>query len=318
MNEFQQGMEPGNSGKKPPLAGVNPLLFILLSLITIFITYQIFGGILTVIFFGGDIQAPGTDATSFRLIMAFSQFMFILFPVLMLNYLQGKSVKKTFRLKRPNIPVLLLSIVGVVLIQPFLQGYLIAQEMLINALPFGADALNSFKEAFDALESMTLNLVTAQSLPEFILVVFVIAVTPAICEEFFFRGIILKNFERITKPLKAILFTGLLFAFFHFHPFHIVPLIALGYFLSFIVFYSGSIYPAIICHFLNNFFAAYSVYSFGSESLDESNFSADEKMYFLIVGAVTLILFILLMKYIKKISPYNKIEETPEQDVPAS
>ncbi len=194
------------------------------------------------------------------------------------------------------------------MIQPFLQVYLYYQNELIFNLPFGKEFINQLKELFDMLESATEKLVEANSVPEFLLVVIVIAVTPAVCEEFLFRGLVFKNFEKVIPASKAIFFTGLLFALFHFHPFNIVPLTILGIFLTFIVYHSGSIYTAIACHFINNFLSALVVFIFGTESVsafESEDMTSPEQIQFTVLGIISLFVFSIVIMMIKKYSVHK-------------
>lgn len=304
MDNYNDNREP----RSAPLAKMHPAAFIAILLITTFITYQIFGGVLTFLIVGGDLKTIPDNLGKTRIILTFSQFMFILFPAILLSILQGNNFKETFRIKKPNYIILFLSIFGLIVVQPFLQVFLYFQNKLIFSLPFGADALKQIKNLFDALEQTTMSLVTAHNAGEFLFVIFIIAVTPAICEEFIFRGLVFRNLERISQKWRAIFFTGLIFALFHFHPFNLIPLIVLGFYLTFIVYYSGSIWTAVICHFTNNFISAYSVFQFGKENIAEPDIAGMQLLQFGILGIVSLVLFIFLMIYIVKIHN-KKIQE---------
>ena len=252
---------------------------------------------------GEDMEIKSENLNLTRLILSFAQFMFILFPSIVLVMLQGNNLKETFRLKKPKMSVFFFAVIGILVIQPFLQVYLYYQNELIFNLPFGKEIINQLKELFDLLESATQKLVEANSIPEFIVVLIVIAVTPAICEEFLFRGLVFKNFEKIIPASKAIFFTGLLFALFHFHPFNIVPLTVLGIFLTFIVYHSGSIYTAVACHFINNFLSALAVYIYGTESLasvGSGDMSSEEQIQFALLGLLSLVVFVGVIVMIKK------------------
>ena len=292
FNFNDKDLIPVNKNKKGPLSKLNPLFFIFMSLALVFFLYQIIGGVMTYAFLGKDLEMMNDNLNLTRIIMSFAQFMFIFFPAVVLVMLQDHNLKETFRLKMPGIPVLIL--------------YLYYQNEIIFSLPFGQEAINQLRELFDALESATEKLVVATSFPEFLIIVFAIAVTPAICEEFLFRGLVFKNFEKIIPPAKAIFFSGLLFALFHFHPFNIIPLTVLGIFLSFIVYHSGSIYTAVICHFLNNFISAAAVYVYGADSLDTEKISPDDQMQFILLGVFSLAVFIVVIILIKKYSVINK------------
>lgn len=306
MDENNFNILNNNSeNKKGPLGNLPPLVFIFLSLSAVFFLYQIVGGTISYLLIGEDMEIKSENLNLTRLILTFAQFMFILFPSIVLVMLQDNDVKETFRLKKPVMPVLFFAVIGILVIQPFLQVYLYFQNELIFNLPFGKEIINQLKELFDMLESATEKLVEANTIPEFILVVIVIAVTPAICEEFLFRGLVFKNFEKIIPASKAIFFTGLLFALFHFHPFNIVPLTVLGIFLTFTVYHSGSIYSAVICHFINNFLSALAVYIYGMESLasvGSSDMTSEEQIQFALLGLFSLVVFTGVIVMIKKYS----------------
>lgn len=297
-NSFQI---PGNG--KGPLAKISPLVFIFLSLSVVFFLYQIIGSGITYLILGSDIDINESNVNVTRLIITFAQFMFILVPSVILVMLQDNNLKETFRLKKPKMSVFALAIIGIFIIQPFLQMFMFYQNEIIFNLPFGTEFLTKLKEIFDTLEASTEKLVTANSIPEFLMIVIVIAVTPAICEEFLFRGLVLKNFEKIISPGKAIFFTGLLFALFHFHPFNLIPLVILGIYLSLIVYHSGSIYTAIVVHFINNFISALAVYIYGAEMLGSdaaANITGSEQTELLIYGIVSFIGFIVIIFLIRK------------------
>ncbi|MEO8665825.1 MAG: CPBP family intramembrane glutamic endopeptidase [Ignavibacteria bacterium] len=291
--------------KKGPLANMQPLAFIFLSLTIVFILYQIVGGTISLFVTGEDMNIKDENLNLTRVILTFAQFMFILFPAILLVMLQDNNMKETFRLRKPKMSVFALAIIGILVIQPFLQVFLYYQNELIFSLPFGQDFITAMKELFDLLESTTEKLVTARTVPEFILIVIVIAITPAVCEEFLFRGLVFKNFEKITAASKAIFFSGLLFAFFHFHPFNIIPLTVLGVFLTFIVYHSGSIYTSVVCHFINNFLSALAVFIYGTDAIgseDASAMTSQEQIQFVLMGIVSLAVFIGIIFLIKKYS----------------
>ncbi len=273
-----------------------------MGLVLVFFLYQIVGGLIQYVAVGEDFSSTTGKLTITRLIISFSQFMFILFPAVMLAYFQGDKVKDTFRLKAPKFSVFLLCIIGILVVQPFLQFFMYYQNKIIFSLPFGQDALQSMKELFDLLEASTLRLVTAYSFVEFLAIVTVIAFTPAICEEFLFRGFVLSNLEKVSKRTAAIFFSGLLFALFHFHPFNLIPLAILGVFLSFTVVHSGSIYTAIVCHFINNFISALAVYLYGKDEFISKEIPADEITQVVLLGVSSLIIFAGIVFLIKKIS----------------
>ena len=79
-----------------------------------------------------------------------------------------------------------------------------------------------------------------------------IALVPAFCEELLFRGYVLRAFEKSWGPVLAIFISGLIFGFFHIQLGNVLPLTALGVILALMTWLSGTIWPAILAHFINN------------------------------------------------------------------
>ncbi|GAO42857.1 CPBP family intramembrane glutamic endopeptidase [Flavihumibacter petaseus] len=88
---------------------------------------------------------------------------------------------------------------------------------------------------------------------EFMLMLVIVAVIPAICEEIFFRGVLQRLLIQVTKrPVWGIVITACMFSLFHGEVFGFAARAFLGILLGALYWYSGSIWPAIIGHFLHN------------------------------------------------------------------
>jgi uncharacterized protein len=91
-------------------------------------------------------------------------------------------------------------------------------------------------------------------------------VVAPICEEFLFRGFIFTALRSWRGTLPAALITGLLFGGVHYGSapvLDLVPLAALGFGLCLLYRYTGSLYPCIAAHSLNNSLAFASLESWG-------------------------------------------------------
>lgn len=80
----------------------------------------------------------------------------------------------------------------------------------------------------------------------------VIAVLPAVFEEFLFRGIISRNASKSAGDIRAIFIVGFSFALFHGSPEQTVYQFITGCCFSFVAIRAGSILPSVLMHFLNN------------------------------------------------------------------
>jgi sodium transport system permease protein len=79
-----------------------------------------------------------------------------------------------------------------------------------------------------------------------------VAVTPALCEEVLFRGVILRGLATRLAPPAAIISTGVLFGMFHLDVWRLLPTTLLGIVLSWVAFESRSLFPSIVVHLVNN------------------------------------------------------------------
>lgn len=79
-----------------------------------------------------------------------------------------------------------------------------------------------------------------------------IGATPAICEEILFRGYIQTRLVRSLGPLLGVGIASFLFAAFHLDLVHVIAVFPLGLYLGWVTWQSGSLFPAMLAHFVNN------------------------------------------------------------------
>lgn len=301
--------EDNKNGLPPTIKFIRnlpPFLYVIIVLGLIFFLYQVIGASIVLAAGGKDIDS---NVQLMRIILSFGQFMFILAPTLFFIRLQTDNLKGTLRLNIPNPLLILLAILGIFLIQPVLQGYMSVQNYVLDNIPLIQEPLKQLKSLFDLVEQTTMKIVRAYSPAEFAVVVFVISITPAVCEEILFRGFVLKNLERTAKPGAAIFLTGFLFALYHLEPFNLIALILLGFFLSFVVYYSNSIYTGMLCHFLNNFFASFFLYKYGKEDIEAPSFSGSEVLDTAVIALGSLVLLVLVILMFYKLRYKKEAEE---------
>lgn len=136
-----------------------------------------------------------------------------------------------------------------------------------------ANLLTELLDIPDVLLEINAKLFTAHSFSEFLLLVFVIAITPAICEEVYFRGYVQRTFER-TMNGKSVYIVGIIFGLFHMQPLGLITLAMLGLLFGFFYYRSKSLVPSMAAHFVNNFLAILVLYKapeLGDTNLATSN-----------------------------------------------
>ncbi|HKI78206.1 MAG TPA: CPBP family intramembrane glutamic endopeptidase [Ignavibacteriaceae bacterium] len=287
---------------------ISPVVAGFIGLFGGFFLYQIVGGILTLIVFGLDIE--NAPVNGFRLMTMAGQILFILSPALLFSKWFYKDVTNVIRFKPAVWKEIGLFVIGIIILTPMLENFVVVQNFLFEKLASSSPAINSAKEFFDSLndkvESTYSNLLTIHSLPEGFLVVLVVAAVPAVCEEVMFRGFIQKSFELRIKPIWAILITGVFFGCYHFNPYGLIPLIALGVYFGFAVYMSDSIFVSIALHFLNNFFAIMVFFYIGKENIisstdsDPQDIMASFRAFLFLAILFSLVLYVIINYYKKK------------------
>jgi len=183
---------------------------------------------------------------SLRISVVVSQYLFMLVPTWWLvKRWHTHDVRDYVRFKLKSVIEVILAVLATLAIIP--TGAYIGNE-LMRWFKFPDIFFEFYNELF-----------SAHSIPEFIWLVFIIAITPAICEEIFFRGYVQRTFERTIRA-KSVILVGVIFGLFHMQPLSLITLSILGIIFGFFYYRSKSLVPAMAGHFTNNFLAIYLYY----------------------------------------------------------
>ncbi|MBI9072760.1 MAG: CPBP family intramembrane metalloprotease [Melioribacteraceae bacterium] len=307
-NNNQDNNEPDlNENKSGSLneltPAIPPLTAGFFGLIAIFILYQIGGGLLTLMIFGMDVE--NADVNLVRLLTMGGQVMFILFPALLLTKLVYQDVTRVIRLKIPSIGEILFFTIGLIILTPLLQNLIYIQDYIFKQLADAVPIINSLKELLDQfgelVEKTYTKMLSSSSFVESAFIVLVVAVTPAICEEVFFRGYLQKSFELKTGKFLGALITAIFFGLYHFNPYGFIGLTILGLYFGFVTYTSNSILIAVVLHFLNNFIAIVAYLTFGTEDILSSEIANTDSIGLNVISFFLLLsIFFTFIYYAKK------------------
>ncbi len=168
--------------------------------------------------------------------MVFTEYGLLLAPVILMGFIGRVNMKEALSLK-PLKPLhgLLIMVMGLLLLPT------------IMAVNYFVIWLLSFSDKVVLPE-----IPTAQNTGEFIFLFFIISISAGLCEEFFFRGMVLNAYSHGINKKWGILLSGILFGVFHFDMQRLLGTMILGIVFAYLVEITGSIWSAVIAHMTNN------------------------------------------------------------------
>ncbi|WP_052045334.1 type II CAAX endopeptidase family protein [Caloranaerobacter azorensis] len=231
-----------------------------------------------------------------------TEYAIVLLPVLIYLKIKRQSFKKVLRLNKLSLKQILLIPIIVIL-----------------SYPIGA-FLNSIVMIFLSLfgEVKPMPIPVPDNGMELLRSLFVIALSAGICEEVMFRGLVMKGYEKLGKR-KAIIFSAVLFGFFHFNVQNLLGPVFLGILFGYIVYKTNSIFASMLAHFTNNAFAlflAFIVNRFNTGSNIPNNVPLNMSYTRLLIygaiflGAISLvtgIIAVMLLKKLPKSAEYTNL-----------
>lgn len=125
---------------------------------------------------------------------------------------------------------------------------------------------------------------------------FMVALIPALGEEFLFRGVVQKIFTRMTRSTHwGIWISAILFSAMHVQFFGFVPRLLLGALFGYLLVWSGSMWLPILGHFLNNALAVVGMFLIKNEMISSSveEYGSTENSYYAAILSMLIVVFLL-------------------------
>lgn len=229
------------------------------------------------------------------------QYMIILLPSVILALVKKYDFKQVFRLNKITIKQVLTTLLIVILAYPIAMFF--NYIMLVIISMFG--------------EIQPPPIPVPENTSQALLGFFLFAITPGICEEMMFRGVMMSAYEK-KGHMKAIVLTGLLFGIFHFNLQNLLGPAFLGILFGYIVYKTNSIYNGMIAHTFNNTIALILTMAVQSSGIENTPSVDIETQHLLIglvaLGVIAIILSVIVYFLLKSLSPAKGIQESSYQD----
>ena len=236
-----------------------------------------------------SLETSGDFQLRFGLLAGLLFLMFVLFPAVVAVY-QRTNFKTGFGLRVPRLVFLIGGVLLGLSLWPIVMWLTTVWHGLYGEIA-GIEARNAWN---DQLVELTKGMAEKiQSVPWWTIGL-CLAIAPAVCEEFFFRGMFQRSLLKKQSPWKAIAISALVFGGFHTINNSVVaidrliPTTLVGIVLGYLAYKSNSILPGVILHAVHNACVSYLAY-FQQQLVEQPWFPQDEKLPLTWVGAAVLV-----------------------------
>lgn len=238
--------------------------------------------------------------------MIFTQLLTFILPIIIFFIITKESIKQTLNI----YPLQLKNIFLIILLSFFIQPFM--------------SFLSSITAVFFPNEVGQLFLEVGGNTNTFLLII-AMAVSPAICEELFFRGVTFDGYKNI-GIIKSCIFTGLMFGLMHLDGQQFLYAFIMGILFCYLVYKTKSIFASMLAHFTINasqtFLAVHSLSQFSQADMNaiQSELTFAESLlqvfftyiYFIITLPPLIITAWIFMKVNKNTN--TKVESFTEKD----
>lgn len=243
------------------------------------------------------------DAGALRWIQLFSSLGTFLFPAVVMAWLCSPNAKEYLYLnQKTDGNVVILVFLSMFLITPLISLTGVLNKEMV--LPSFLEPLETWMKSQEELAEQLTNLFLAgDGISAFLANLLVMAIIAAITEEFLFRGVLSRVFEKWTRnPHIAIWCIAILFSAFHLQFYGFIPRMLLGAYFGYLLYWSKNIWIPVVAHLANN---AYSIIGMSNSQWKDSEFvtgdiSTEHLAGFSVAALISTALFIICVRLIRK------------------
>lgn len=239
------------------------LLFIGFLAIAGLLVFAIIGFVIIYFAYGTDVLLNvasqkvnlNESANAFKILLTAQQLGLFLTPALLLAITESKKLNHFYEMAKPKVNILLIVFWMIIFALPFI-AHINELNQKMSFPPFLKGIENWMRKLEDEGIATTKAILKMKNFGGFLINFLVIAIIPAICEEFLFRGALQRTFYRAFKnPHVAIWIGAIVFSAIHFQFYGFFPRMLLGAGLGYIYYFTGNIWYSVFAHLLNNGYA---------------------------------------------------------------
>jgi membrane protease YdiL (CAAX protease family) len=300
------------------------LMFSIFVMVASLFLFMVIGFILALPFYGssGLISVMSGSAPNDPGYINFLKYMQVLqsiglfiFPPFVLGRIYYGNVSEYLLIDRTTkFRSYILAILGLIAIVPFinflgdlnskmaLPGFLQGLENWMRNMEDNAKALVDKFMAVNGIGGLLFN-------------IFMIAILPAIGEEFMFRGVIQRIFTKWTRSQHmGIWITAFIFSAMHLQFYGFLPRMILGAMFGYLLVWTGTMWVPVLAHFFNNLVGVlgYFLIEKGTITKDVEEFGTEPGQIFVVIISLALVCWVLYLIYkgerIETKMPVNQVD----------
>ncbi len=273
-------------------------------------------GLITAISSGGDIKLNMNDANVLNLLkfaQAIGVILIFILPAVLFALLWTKQKIHYLGLTtQPALSTAIIAGAGMLLAMPMINW--LAEMNSQMHLPAALSGIETWmKNSEAAAAQITEAFTKGTSVGVLIINLIVIAFMAALSEELFFRGILQKVLIECTRNKHVAVWIGAaLFSAFHMQFYGFVPRMLMGGYLGYMFLWSGSLWPGIIAHFINNGVAVFLVWlsNRGTISVDADKIGVENNEWVYVIMSAVMVVTSMVLVYRNEMRRKNEIVNT--------
>ncbi len=200
---------------------------------------------------------------------------------------------------KPALASLLIGAVGILLALPMINW--LAELNQNMHLPSAFSAMETWMKNSEAKAAEMTDVFTkGTTVGVLLLNLFVVAFMAAFSEELFFRGMLQKVLIECFKNKHMGIWIGaIFFSAFHMQFYGFLPRMLMGAYLGYLFVWTGSIWPGMIAHFINNGTAVFLVWlsNRGAISADADKIGAEGSQMIYVVSSIAMVAISMILFY---------------------